>query len=178
MHSIKAKIHIATWNGSVGAKGEHQLGWFRVRGVPYDKRSVATMTYVRSLVGATANIDKTTLGRTDYVRIRIAGRDISKVTERAEGTIIPYLYDFLYEREVEMGNNVDGGIIIVQGDNGSDVQLSPKKPRQEGPSHQPKLQLQIFSKSQDGNAKDSHDGKGSRSAPPKSSLDNLNELAT
>jgi hypothetical protein len=40
------------------------------------------------------------------------------------------------------------------------------------------LQLQIFSKFQDGSDKDSHDGKGSRFAPPKSSLDNLNEHAT
>jgi hypothetical protein len=72
-------------------------------------------------VGATAEIDKTTLGRTDYVRIRIAARDISKVPERAEGAIIPYLHEFLYEREVEMGSNADGGKIAVQEDNGGDV---------------------------------------------------------
>jgi hypothetical protein len=108
MRSVKAKINIATWNGSVGAKGELQLGWFRVRGVPYDKRSIATMAYVGFLIGATAIVDKSTLGRTDCVRIQITTRDISKVPERAEGAIIPYLYDFLYDREVEMGGGADG----------------------------------------------------------------------
>jgi hypothetical protein len=115
MRSVKAKLHIAAWNGSMGAKGELQMGWFRVRGVPYDKRSKATMSYVASLVGATVEVDKSTLGRTDYVRVKIAFRDISKVAERAEGVIIPFLYDFLYEREVEIGNIVDGGKVAVRG---------------------------------------------------------------
>jgi hypothetical protein len=100
MRSIKAKLQVDDWNGSVGAKGELQLGWFRVRGVPYDKRSLATMSYVGSLVGATTEVDKSTLGRTGYARIKIAARDISKVLARAEGAIIPYMYDFLYVREV------------------------------------------------------------------------------
>jgi hypothetical protein len=53
MRSVKAKIQVDVWNGLVGAKGELQLGLFRVRGVPYDKRSPATVAYVGSLVRAT-----------------------------------------------------------------------------------------------------------------------------
>jgi hypothetical protein len=47
------------------------------------------------------------------VRVKIAAMGISKVPERAEGAIIPFLYDFLYEREVEMGNTVDGEKVAV-----------------------------------------------------------------
>jgi hypothetical protein len=67
MRSVKAKIQIDFWNGSVGAKGELQQAWFRVRGVPYDKRSAKTLAYVGSLVGVTTEVDKSTLNRTDYV---------------------------------------------------------------------------------------------------------------
>jgi hypothetical protein len=38
------------------------------------------------------------------VRVRIVARDVCKVPEIAEGAILPYLYDFHFEREVEMGN--------------------------------------------------------------------------
>jgi hypothetical protein len=72
-----------------------------VRGVPYDKRSVLTMAYVGSLVGSTQEVDKSTLNRTDYVRIRLAARDVTKVPEVAECSISEYLYGFFFEREVE-----------------------------------------------------------------------------
>jgi hypothetical protein len=89
MRSVKAKVHVASWNGSIGAKGELQQAWFRVRGVPYDKRSPEILAYVGSLVGATTKVDKSTLNRADYVRVKIAGRDVSKIPESAEGAIIP-----------------------------------------------------------------------------------------
>jgi hypothetical protein len=72
MRSVKAKVHIASWNGSVGAKGELQQAWFRVKGVPYNKRSIQTLAYVGSLVGVTTEVDKTTLNRADFVRVNIA----------------------------------------------------------------------------------------------------------
>jgi hypothetical protein len=60
------------------------------------------MACVGSLVAAMVEVDKSTLGRTDYVRVKIAARDISKVPERAraEGAIILYHYDFLFERKL------------------------------------------------------------------------------
>jgi hypothetical protein len=112
---VKAKIKIDSWNGYIGAKAEIEQAWFRVRGVPYDQRSVATMTYVGSLVGATAEVDKSTLHRTNYVRVKIASRDISKVPAIVEGAILPYLYDFSYEREREMlfGPIEERNVILV-----------------------------------------------------------------
>jgi hypothetical protein len=101
LRAVKAKVHVEHWNGSVGAKAELQQAWFRVRGVPYDKTSVPTMAYVGSLVGSTQEVDKSTLNRTDYVRISLAARDITKVPKVAEGAISKYLYDFFFEREVE-----------------------------------------------------------------------------
>jgi hypothetical protein len=97
---VKAKIMIESWNGSVGAKGELQQAWFRVKGVPYDLRSEETMAYVGSLVGSTREVDKATLNRSDYVRIKLAARDVTKVPSVVEGTIDLYLYDFFFEREV------------------------------------------------------------------------------
>jgi hypothetical protein len=102
MRTAKAKIQIETWNGSIGAKEEVQQAWFRVRGIPYELRSKETTSFVGSLVGATVAVDKTSLNRTDYVRIKIVSRDVSKIPEVAEGAILPYLYDFHYEREVKI----------------------------------------------------------------------------
>jgi hypothetical protein len=113
MRTAKAKIQIDTWNGSIGAKAELQMAWFRVRGIPYDKRSKETAAYAGSLVGATADVDKSSLNRTDYVRVKIAARDVSKVPAIAEGAILPYLYDFHYEREVEMGMAIPANTIQV-----------------------------------------------------------------
>jgi hypothetical protein len=105
LRSVKAKIKIDPWNGSIGAKTELQTAWFRVRGVPYDKRSATTMVYVGSPVGVTVGVDKSTLSRTDYVRIKIMVRDITKVPAVAEGALKPFLYDFHYEREVAFDHN-------------------------------------------------------------------------
>jgi hypothetical protein len=136
------------------------------------------MASVGSLVGATTEVDKSTLVRTDYVKIKIAARDSSKLPERAEGAIIPYLYDFLYEREMAMGANVDGGKIAVQGERGRGDQSSARDPAQEGCSNQLRLQLDNLPKSHEGNDKDScQEGRCSKSAPSKMNVDNLNELA-
>jgi hypothetical protein len=72
-----------------------------VRGVLYDKGSVPTMAYVGSLVGSTQEVDKSTLNRTDYVRVSLTAKDVTKIPEVAEGSISKYLYDFFFEREVE-----------------------------------------------------------------------------
>jgi hypothetical protein len=113
MRNVKARLSIAPWNGSVGAKGELQQAWFRVRGIPYDKRSVQTLAYVGSLVGATVEVDKSTLNRTDYVRMKIIARDVSKVLASVEGAISQYLYDFFYEREVTVGESQEANIVLV-----------------------------------------------------------------
>jgi hypothetical protein len=73
-----------------------------VRGIPYDKRSKETTTFVGSLVGAIAEVDMASLCRTYYVRVKIASKDVSRIPKVVEGAILPYLYVFQFEREVEM----------------------------------------------------------------------------
>jgi hypothetical protein len=49
------------------------------------------VAYVGSLLGATREIDMSTLNRVDYVRVKFAAKDILKVPEVVEGVILPYL---------------------------------------------------------------------------------------
>jgi hypothetical protein len=126
MRVVKAKIEVNPWNGAVGAKAELQQAWFRVRGIPYDKKSEETLAYAGSLVGATVGVDKASLHRSDYGKVKIAARDITKVHVDAEGAIIPFLYDFLYEREVLMEPNVEGNTVVVQVNQPGPTQPSPK----------------------------------------------------
>jgi hypothetical protein len=91
------------------------MGWFRVRGIAHDKRSKETTTYAGSLVGATVEVDTSSLSRTYYVRVKIAGRDICRIPKTIECAIIPYIYDFHFEREnesveVEPGIEIQGPI--------------------------------------------------------------------
>jgi hypothetical protein len=41
----------------MGLKAELEETWFKVRDIPYDKRSMPTMGYVGSLVGVTREVD-------------------------------------------------------------------------------------------------------------------------
>jgi hypothetical protein len=61
LRNDKAKIKVDPWNGDVGAKAELEEAWFRVRGIPYDKRSLLTMGYVGYLVGVTREVEELTL---------------------------------------------------------------------------------------------------------------------
>jgi hypothetical protein len=144
--NVKAKVKLDPWNGAIGAKVELEEVWFRVRGIPYDKRSIPTMGYVRSLVGVTREVDKSTMHRADFVRIKIAAREVAKIPEVVEGAIVPYLYDFHFEREIYMGQANRGIEIKVRAEKGGETQPSLKKPR----THQSKkrdntnLQIEVF----------------------------------
>jgi hypothetical protein len=54
---------------------------------------------------------------------------VAKVPEIAEGAIIPFLYDFYHEREVELGSARNETTVRVSIGNESGPQPSPKKPR-------------------------------------------------
>jgi hypothetical protein len=127
IRSIKVELQVDPWNGVVCAKAELQQAWFRVRRIPYDKRSKSTLAYVGSLAGATMEVDESTLNMTDYVRIKIVARDVSKIPDWAEGIILPLLYDFFYEREVQMGPSGDGHPVVVPTDKGGSELPSLKK---------------------------------------------------
>jgi hypothetical protein len=128
MRSTKAKIQIDSSNGSVGAKAELQQGWFQVRGIPCDKTCEETVAYAGSLVGAIVFMDKSSLSRMDYVRVKLAVRDLEKVPATAEGAIIPFLYDFSYEREVELVQNLDEDASMVRVDQKEQNHVA-KKPK-------------------------------------------------
>jgi hypothetical protein len=150
------------------------------KGVPFDKRSKETMTYISSLVGATSEVDESTLTRVDYVRIKITARDIAKVLAKAKGAIIPFLYGFYYEREVQMGPNDEGATVLVVNDTSGDIPPFPKKPRTVGQTNnQPQLQIEGVSEPKDKGAHDivkslfllSQLGMEHKSAPPKISVE-------
>jgi hypothetical protein len=84
-----------------------------VRGIPYDKRSEETTAYAGSLVGGIVFVDKSSLSKMDYDRVKLVVRDLEKVLPTAEGAIIPFLYDFSYEREVELVQNLDDDVSMV-----------------------------------------------------------------
>jgi hypothetical protein len=63
-------------------------------------REVTRLAYDGSLVGATMEVDFNTLHRSDYVRIKIATKEITKIPDVVEGAIIYFMYDFYYERKV------------------------------------------------------------------------------
>jgi hypothetical protein len=126
LRSVKAKIKVDAWSGAIGAKAELEESWFKVRGI--DKRSKPTLGYVGSLVGIAREVDKSTLHRADYVRIEIAAREVAKVPEVVEGAIETYLYDFFFERELEMGKATKAIEIKVAAGKGGEDQPSLKKP--------------------------------------------------
>lgn len=74
-------------------------------GIPADQRSIRTLAKVDGLVGKVIEIDEGTRYRYDYVRLRIACRNVSKVPKTAKGTLGMYIIDFGFEREImEEGN--------------------------------------------------------------------------
>lgn len=103
-----------------------QQAWFRVKDIPTDQRSILTVAKVRGLVGKVLEIYEKTRLRPEYVRMRIACWDVTKVPREAEGTLGLCLHDFIFEREVQEANCVrvlSSGIRVST----SDSQPPPKK---------------------------------------------------
>ncbi|CAN6296870.1 unnamed protein product [Urochloa humidicola] len=103
MKNVDAQLMIEPWTSSLGAKGVLQQAWFKVKGIPPDQRGTRTIAKVGGLVGKTVAIDESTRFKPEFVRIKIACRDIYSVPDSAESTLGMYLYDFFFELE-EPGN--------------------------------------------------------------------------
>ncbi|CAL4976870.1 unnamed protein product [Urochloa decumbens] len=99
MRTAEAQFVVVPWSPSIGAKGELQHAWFKVSGIPPDQRSLRTIAKVGGLVGKTLEIDEKTRYRDDYVKMRIACRDVTQVPEVAESSLGLFIYDFFFERE-------------------------------------------------------------------------------
>jgi hypothetical protein len=89
-------------------------------------------------------VDKSSLHHNDYARVKRAARDVSKVPKTAEGAILPYLHDFYYERELEMGSYEEGRSVVVPAE-AKGQGPSPKKLKTgEQASAQAQLQMEVF----------------------------------
>lgn len=86
-----------------------------------------TVAKVGGLVGEVIEVDEGTRFRYDYVRLRIACRDVTKVPKTAEGAMGMFLIDFGFEREVTEGGNEK---VLKSGINlGTDAPSSANKPK-------------------------------------------------
>ncbi|PWZ08767.1 hypothetical protein Zm00014a_022650 [Zea mays] len=100
MRTTKAQITIDPWTPAVNAKGCLQKGWFRISGIPMEQSSLVTIAKVGGLVGKVIEIDERTRLRNEYVRARIACRDVTAVPGVVESSLGLFLYDFFFEREI------------------------------------------------------------------------------
>jgi len=58
--NVDAQMKIEPWSSSLGAKGQLQMAWFRVRGIPINQRNIRTIAKVGGLVGKVFAIDERT----------------------------------------------------------------------------------------------------------------------
>jgi hypothetical protein len=80
-------------------------------------------------------VDEGTMYRYDYVRLRIACRDVSRVPKTAEGTLGLYIINFVFERAVpeeKSKRTLKSGIRITE-----DAPPPPKKTKADPPSEKP-----------------------------------------
>lgn len=126
MKEAEAQIVVEPWNAAAQAKGELQQAWFRVKGIPTDQRSAK----VGGLVGKTMAIDEKTIFKSEYVRIKIACRDVMQVPASAESSLGLKLFDFFFEREVSEEAQQNATKLGVKIDSN---QPQSKKPRIEEP---------------------------------------------
>ncbi|CAO2196085.1 unnamed protein product [Urochloa humidicola] len=125
---------IEPWSSSLGAKGELQQAWFKVKGIPPDQRGTRTIAKVGGLVGKTVAIDESTRFKPEFVRIKIACINIYEVPDSAESSLGMFLHDFFYELEDpdNYGAKTQKAQVKTSEENNQsnperDVQPSPKK---------------------------------------------------
>ena len=62
---------VERWNSNAGAKSKIDSAWFRIFGIPMEKRSVKRVSLISSLVGIPLEVDSGNLKRWDFVRVKI-----------------------------------------------------------------------------------------------------------
>jgi hypothetical protein len=116
MRTAKAPITIHPWTPAVNAKGCLQKGWFRVSGIPMEQRSLVTIAKVGGLVSEVVEIDERTRLRNEYVRARIACRDVTVVLGVVESSLGLFLYDFFFEREIHTEEDEQNIEVVIRVD--------------------------------------------------------------
>jgi hypothetical protein len=123
---------VEPWNPNGGAKAKLETAWFRITGIPQEKRTERRVSMVASLVGLPLEVDKANLKRWDYVRVKIGCKDITKVPAVVEGLLDMHFYDFSFQREVQVeGSNNPGWNTWTRSSGGND-NPSPKKHKKSG----------------------------------------------
>jgi hypothetical protein len=112
----------------VGAKAEITSAWFRIAGIPVEKRSEKRVALVASLVGIPLEIDKNNMKRGDHVRVKIGCIDITKVPAKVEALLDLHFYDFTFQREVQVeGSSTSWNTWTRNTDRANEDRPSPKK---------------------------------------------------
>lgn len=116
------------WNSAIGSTGAIQSAWFRIRGIPYEKRSFSNASKVGSFVGLPLEVDTVNLHKFEYVRVKIGCRDITKVPVVVNGLLDFFFYDFKFQREVvQEGTTSPAGNKWLRNDKPCVDKPSPKK---------------------------------------------------
>lgn len=145
------------------------MAWFRMGKIPSDQRSIRTLAKVGGLVGKVVEIDEGSRFRYDYVRLKIACCDVTKVRKTAEGMLGMYIINFEFAREVpdNKGERLLQSRIKV-----GEEQSPPKRSKPNQPSENQKMVTKDFDTSA-GSQKDQGKSNGKQlqdiywSAPPK-----------
>ncbi|CAN6199371.1 unnamed protein product [Urochloa humidicola] len=122
---------VEKWNTNAGAKAELTTAWFRIFNIPVERRTEKVACYVGSLVGVPIEVDKASLKRYEYARVKLGCRDITKIPASVEGLLDRHLYDFTFQREVptEGVTNSAGTTWTRNVDRPDEDCPSPKKPK-------------------------------------------------
>jgi hypothetical protein len=120
---------VEPWNPNIGAKAKLQTAWFRILGIPLEKRLEKKACLVASLVGIPLEVDKVNLKRWEYVRVKIGCRDITKVPAVVEGLLDLHFYDFTFQKEIQVEGHTQPGWNTWTRTNDGNDNPSPKKPK-------------------------------------------------
>lgn len=114
------------WKATTDSTGTVDTTWFRIRGIPYEKRLVQNVSKVASFVGLPEEVDVDNLTKFDYARIKIGCRDVRKVPVVVNG-MLDFFYYFQFQREVpQEGTTNPTGNKWVRNDRAADDNPSPK----------------------------------------------------
>jgi hypothetical protein len=92
-------LKVEKWKANAGAKFGIESAWFRILGVPVEKRTIKKASLIASMVGVPLEVDAANLKRWDFIRVKIGCRDITKVPAVVEGLLDFHFYDFTFQRE-------------------------------------------------------------------------------
>lgn len=70
-------IKLEKWNPAIDSKGALDVAWFRISNIPVEKWSYSNVCMVASKVGLPLEVDKDSLNKNDYVRVKIGCRDVT-----------------------------------------------------------------------------------------------------